>query len=163
MSKYKNIKLNKKLFLILCSISLGVICLITIFFLAFFLQTKSYDIKTIENEILHNYTELELDKLDKIDVLSNFGINQVEIKEYVFLGNYDAEFSNLIIVINDDNIDDYYKRLSSFLESREYNCNDEDSCKLYKNAILNKEKKSLYLVLGSKKNELEQIITYNYK
>lgn len=125
-------------------------------------SNKELDFDLIEKNFTKQYSDIELRKLDKIDVLEYFGIDMNEKSLYLTdFKDTDKPFApkNLLIIIQDDNLEENYDLLNQYINIVLLNSEDHDEIELFNNVILEKENNYLYLILGFDHN-VKKVINY---
>ncbi|MBR3209966.1 MAG: hypothetical protein IKF82_06870 [Bacilli bacterium] len=152
--------MKNKLIILFISLVLGIL------FILIFINNRPYNIDSIKDKIINNYSEFGLRELDLYDVSMYFGIDLNDIPSSVFLTDFVESDENigpflpkhLVIVINSNKIDEYYNILKGYLDVNKSSFEDIKIINRFENAILKRNGNKLYLILGSNKKEIERII-----
>jgi len=134
-------------------------------------KNKSVDMDKLEAEILDVYDDINV--YDQYDISLYFGIDYDFLSStsdsYFFIGDYTPDDENtqfdaneLVIVINSSEYEYFYEILKGFLDSNINNRDSSSNLSLYTDAILEKDSGYVYLILGSKNDQIENIIKKYY-
>lgn len=166
MKKLKLTKKGKELVGVLAAVA--ALLLIILIFLIISLsadKSKTYDIVKLQSLIIGEYEDLSLREMDKIDLLTKFGIIQEEIPDSLALMSYseNAEGKNIapetyVLIINTDNYQYFYDMLASQIDSVIRYSENQDEIKLYQNSILKAEENYIYMIISSEAKSIEQLI-----
>ena len=166
MKKLKLTKKGKELIGVLAAVA--ALLLIILIFLIFSLsadKTKTYDVVKLHSIIIGEYEDLSLREMDKIDLLTKFGIIKEEIPESLALMSYseNTDGENIapetyIMIINTENYQYYYDMLESQIDSIVRYSENQEEINLYTNSILKSGENYVYLIVSSEAKSIEQLI-----
>lgn len=130
-------------------------------------KIKTYDVNELKDALIDEYSDLYLNEMDHVDVLSMFGFEKNEVEDALYLkslkldddGNDITENINYIIIMNTDKYQYYYEIFESHIDSTIMYTEDKKLLKLYdKNVILKKDKNYVYLIISKKSKEIDALI-----
>ena len=133
--------------------------------LSLLLNRSNVNLEDVEKELLTEFSELNLRKLDKEEIAKYFGTEVIDIDEVLFVTDFVDEnkpFSPniLIVIVNSRNYHDYYNTLKSYLDTEISNSTDYNRIKLYQDTLIKESRNYFYLILGSNKDIIKVINNY---
>ena len=149
-----------------------ILIIITLILLIYYIINIKEDYVFVSNDLslqlIEKYDDLNLRQMDYYDISTYFGLAINDMQNVLFISDFSGNDENvfnpkeLIIIVDRDENRDFYNYLRDYVEMNARNIETEEKL-LYEKAIIEENDKVIYLVMGSKQEEISEYLKEYFK